>query len=225
MAKNIVSKKEPTKNRNDKEFSDFFKKHGQDVKKQDMSIIERAPLNIRRNRFLFIFIILILIAVAAWLGFYVFTQENNYTGDNIIVEMDIQDQVASGDEISVDILISNSEAVDLKVSELTVRFPEGFKFSSANPEASNEFNNAWDLGVIQAGTEKRVTVRGQLVGEVDSEKVFLATYSYTPSDFNYEFQEIGIELDEWFGQNCWWIFSKPEAEIFKIKQALEICKS
>lgn len=40
----------------------------------------------------------------------------------------------------------------------------------------------------------------------------------------YEFQELGIEMESWFGQNIWWIFSKSEAELSKTKQAFAICK-
>ncbi len=41
---------------------------------------------------------------------------------------------------------------------------------------------------------------------------------------DHRFQEIGLELQEWFGGNPWFIFYKPEATIDKIKRAFEICK-
>ena len=42
---------------------------------------------------------------------------------------------------------------------------------------------------------------------------------------DYPFQEIGLELEEWFGQKCWFVFYKPEADLDKVKNALEICKT
>ncbi|MFH1598444.1 MAG: hypothetical protein ABIB97_05280 [Patescibacteria group bacterium] len=191
MAKVKVKKIKDKKKKegSEKEFSEFFKGHHKDVKEKDMSKIERAPINRRRNILIFVFIILALILAASLLGFYFFTQENKYSGEGVNVEIDVPEKIASGDEISLDILISNYEATDLKLSQLTMRFPEGFKFSSAQPSADNEFNNAWELGTLESGQETRVTVRGQLLGEVDSAKVFLATLNYVPSNFNSEFQK------------------------------------
>ncbi len=40
----------------------------------------------------------------------------------------------------------------------------------------------------------------------------------------YEFQELGIEMESWFNQNIWFVFYKKEAELNKIKKAFEICK-
>ena len=40
----------------------------------------------------------------------------------------------------------------------------------------------------------------------------------------YEFQELGIELDKWFGKKCWFIFYRPEAELNRIKEAFKICQ-
>lgn len=41
---------------------------------------------------------------------------------------------------------------------------------------------------------------------------------------DFEFQEIGLELNKWFGQNCFWILSKPESELQKVKYALKVCQ-
>ncbi len=193
MPKKVKVKKAKKEEKEDKEFAEFFKKHGQDVKKKDMSKIERAPVNRRRNILIFTFTILILILAVSLLGFFFFIRENKFTGEGVNLEINLTERVSSGDEISLDVLITNYEKVDLKLSELTIRWPEGFKFSSSQPTASNEFNNAWDLGTIDSGQETRVTIRGQLVGEVDSSKIFLATLNYVPSNFNSEFQELATK--------------------------------
>lgn len=39
----------------------------------------------------------------------------------------------------------------------------------------------------------------------------------------YEFQEICLEMNEWFGQKCWFIFYRHDLQ--SIKEAFEICKS
>jgi hypothetical protein len=40
----------------------------------------------------------------------------------------------------------------------------------------------------------------------------------------YEYQEIGLEMQKWFGKNIWWIFSRPEANLQKVRDALKICQ-
>ena len=189
----VKKDKKDQSSKNDKEFADFFKKHNQDIKKQNMSKIERAPLNRRRNVILFVFSLLILVLAATLLGFYFFTKENKFTEEGVKVTIDVPTLVSSGDEISISLLIQNQETVDLKLSQLAMRWPDGFKFISAQPSPSNEFNNAWDLATIKSGQEERIIIRGQIVGEVDTEKSFLATYSYVPSNFNSEFKKEVIE--------------------------------
>ncbi len=40
----------------------------------------------------------------------------------------------------------------------------------------------------------------------------------------YEFEEIGIAMDKWFGKKCWFIFYRPEASLRKVKEAFKICQ-
>ena len=47
---------------------------------------------------------------------------------------------------------------------------------------------------------------------------------YEKRKIDYEFQEVGLEMKEWFGGNVFWIFYRPEAELNKVKEAFKICK-
>ena len=47
----------------------------------------------------------------------------------------------------------------------------------------------------------------------------------TNPKIKFEFQELGIELDKWFGKKCWFIFYRPEASLNKIKEAFQICQN
>ncbi len=40
----------------------------------------------------------------------------------------------------------------------------------------------------------------------------------------WEFEEIGQDMEVWFGKNIWYIFYKPEAELSKVKYAFNQCK-
>ncbi len=41
---------------------------------------------------------------------------------------------------------------------------------------------------------------------------------------DYEYQEIGLEMQKWFNKNIWFIFYRPEADLDKIKNAFKICR-
>ena len=42
---------------------------------------------------------------------------------------------------------------------------------------------------------------------------------------DYEYQEIGLAMENWFGKKCWFIFYRPEAELQKVKEAFAKCRA
>ena len=59
----------------------------------------------------------------------------------------------------------------------------------------------------------------------DFTKLNLARYTKdADSKIQYEYQELGLELNKWFGKNCFWVLYKPEAELHKVRYALDVCK-
>jgi hypothetical protein len=42
---------------------------------------------------------------------------------------------------------------------------------------------------------------------------------------NWEFEEIGLELENWFGRKLYWIFYRPWGEVGKVKEALKVCQA
>ncbi len=41
---------------------------------------------------------------------------------------------------------------------------------------------------------------------------------------DYEFQEVGLELEKWFNRKLYWIFYRSWGEISEVRAALKICK-
>ncbi len=52
-----------------------------------------------------------------------------------------------------------------------IEYPPGFKFTSANPAASS-FENIWDLGNLEPGAEKTITVNGMVYGQDGEQRGF-----------------------------------------------------
>ena len=52
-----------------------------------------------------------------------------------------------------------------------VEYPNGFIFQSSDPEPTAN-NNSWALGDMQKGDERKISITGKLIGEMNDEKAF-----------------------------------------------------
>lgn len=156
---------------------------------------ERRERNPRSKRILIIIIglLAVLLGVSLW-GFFVFTGHNKFSGENLKVSLEMPAELVSGEEFTFTATISNKEKVGIKKAVLNLSYPDGFYFKSAEPVASNEFNNAWDLGNLRPGAGAKIRITGQLVGEVGSSKIFSSSLAYRPANFNSDFEEKASKL-------------------------------
>lgn len=154
----------------------------------DLRRLERRPDRSRRRRLFFLLGFLLVAGATALVGMSVFSsQKGKFSTDQVDVTFDGPSQTVTGDDYIFTVSVQNNGAVRLEKTELTVRYPDGFQFVSATPQASNEFSNAWTLGSFRAGETKRVRIVGRLLGELGSAKAFLATASYEPANFASQF--------------------------------------
>ncbi len=161
-------------------------KHRQD----DLTRINREDPNRKKKIIAMILAGLLVLLGAALAGFYFFINtEGTFSGDNILISAATDTQVSSGETVTITLTVENKENLSLLGTELTVQYPDGFVFSSANPLADNEAHNAWNTGDIREGTTKSVQIVGQILGDVGSVKNFSVTLSYMPENFSSEFEK------------------------------------
>ena len=161
-----------------------------DGAKPDMSRIVRRDPHRRKKIFAVIIIILIIVLGAALAGLYFFnSSQNKFTGDRISLTVEGKTTAVSGDDQTITIKIHNGENISLDSGELTVLYPTNFHFASAEPTPESGKTNVWQLGTITGGDDATITLKGSVIGEVGSEKVFSFTYAYIPENFNSSFQE------------------------------------
>lgn len=142
----------------------------------------------RRHRVLWILLaFLLLAATTALAGFFAFTPKKQFSEKSVAVVIDGPKEASSGDTQTWTLHVKNQGTVDLKSADLSVQYPTGFTFSSAQPKPSNEFNNAWSFTTIKAGTEKTVKLTGRVLGDVGTELAFHASVDYRPADFSSDF--------------------------------------
>ncbi|MFC1687887.1 hypothetical protein ACFL0L_04905, partial [Patescibacteria group bacterium] len=156
----------------------------------DMSkIIKRDPHRRRKIFFLVIFFLMVLFA-ASLAGLHFFNEsQNRFSGDRIELTVRGNEVVTSGDEMQLTVTIKNDENIAMTNGELIALYPTNFRFDSAIPQPQNERNNVWDLSTLPAGNDVSVVIDGSAIGEVGDEKVFAFTYTYTPENFNSEFEQ------------------------------------
>lgn len=132
---------------------------------------------------------LAVLAAASLTGFFVFTKSKKFTGTNVQLQFQPVNDVASGATITLTVEYQNLEPVDLTKGELTVEYPEGFTYTDAAPQPTNDFHNDFSLGTIGSGRAGRVSITGTLIGSVGTSRDFSATLTYRPSTFNSDFQQ------------------------------------
>jgi len=161
---------------------------------QDGSLPDISHLDVRRKGkwrivLLSFVIIALLLSAIAWVGFLIFNPDSTFSNQSIKLEIKSQQNIASGDEVIYILKYKNIEKVDLYNVEIIFRYPDGFEFSSAQPEPSNEFNNSWIIGDLKRGKSGQIEIKGKLIGEVGSIKTLNATATFQPENFSSVFKE------------------------------------
>lgn len=153
----------------------------------DLRRLERKPRNRKKRLLVFLILFFVLAGALAVAGMLLFSPEKDFSGEQVALSFTGAEGAATGDDYVLTISLQNKGRVSLKKLELTIRYPDGFQFTSSSPKASNEFSNAWQLGTLGAGETETVRLVGKLLGELGSEKIFSATASYEPSNFASQF--------------------------------------
>src|SRR3989344_4305960 len=155
----------------------------------DISHLEVQRKSRFRNFFLSFIGLALLLSAIGWLGFTLFNPDRQFTDQSIGLKIKGAQSIASGDEVIYLLEYQNNEKVALREVELLIRYPDGFEFESASPEANNEFNTSWKLGDLSRGQTGQIEIRGKMIGEVGSIKILNTTISFIPENFSSIFKE------------------------------------
>ncbi len=79
-------------------------------------------------------------------------------------------EVLSGQETALTVTVTSNVAEVLSDLLLVAEYPPGFSFKSATPSALSG-SNTWNLGDIEPGGKRTVTIRGVFTGEDGDERV------------------------------------------------------
>lgn len=159
--------------------------------RENLTTFSRRPR--RRGRLALIvgIVVLAVAAAAAIAGLYVFSPHTKFSGSAVTVAITGSVSVVSGDNTTWTLTVHNDGAVALKNAAVSVQYPDGFQFVSAQPAAANQFGNSWTIGDVKAKGSKEIKLTGRLIGDVGSKANISATLTYMPANFSSEFQATG----------------------------------
>lgn len=171
----------------EKQFSDLYRRSNGSF--DSLRHIDRRDPRRRMKIIIWTVLTLLVILGVVLAGFYYFVnRDDKFANAAISITLHTGATVNSGEESTLIISIMNNEAVAITNAELTLQMPESFTFSSSIPQASNEAHNAWDIGTVNPGKEKLVSITGIFLGEKNTIHNFGATLNYTPANFSSVFQ-------------------------------------
>ncbi len=178
----------------DKDESRFHRGLAKIYQNRDGSLPDISQLEVRRKKHWPIYLtasLLILGALSAisWLGFIIFNPNSQFNDKSIKLDLQGQQSIASGDEVTYALQYKNIEKVNLKNLEIIFRYPAGFEFSSAEPKPTNSFNTAWQIGDLPKNGSGKIEIKGRIIGAVGSLKTIDATASFQPENFSSQFKE------------------------------------
>lgn len=130
------------------------------------------------------------LGAVAWAGFFVFQPKSGFAEKDVALSITGEEQIIAGQEVHYRIRYRNSQNVPLTKANLQLKYPEGFIFSGASKEPTNDKKDEWGLGKLDAQASGYIDFQGKLFGDINKKQSFRAFLNYTPANFNSEFQKV-----------------------------------
>lgn len=134
-----------------------------------------------------VFLFLLFAATAG--GFYYWNSRPPVVqGDSMTLAVDGPSSLVSGSAITYTLSYQNKDLVAMRTVELDVQWPDGFYYDSASSEPTATTATTWNLGPMDPGQTKKLTIKGQLVGLKDQKQTAVFRMSYRPDNINSDFE-------------------------------------
>lgn len=112
--------------------------------------------------------IIVFVLAAAFAGYKIFTGENFVSNNNIDIRLLGPVTSPAGEELSLDVDITNRNSTELILADLVITYPEGTR--NADDRVTPLTIERIDLGTIGRGQTIRQTIRSVLFGEENTKK-------------------------------------------------------
>jgi uncharacterized cupredoxin-like copper-binding protein len=126
----------------------------------------------------------------------------HYFSNKLDVEISSPLEMISGAEVEFIIDYENKNKYELEEVIMSLRLPEYFELAEVSREEYDLEHNTLELGNLAPGANGEIIVRGQLIGEYESEQYLVANFNFYKTNKK--------------GERLWGQFSKNKVERFMI---------
>ncbi len=154
---------------------------------------ENKKRNIFRNKKMILAVIFLALIVISLLFYFTRIQgKRSFDETKVKISVETLSNISSGEEIVFDIKYDNNTNVNLKNVKISLFIPMEFLFISSDGEVNKEETVfTWNFKNISASESGNIKLFGKVIGELNKEYHFNSKISYTPENFNYEFESDG----------------------------------
>lgn len=157
----------------------------------DFTRLDRKKSSKKKTKILIgVLTFFLLLAGASWAGFFFFNPTRQFSETDVSVEITGPQKTNAGKEVRYDVTYINAQRLPLGKTELSVRVPDTFVVSSISPKPSSDKEFTWQLGTVNARERGHIEISGVWNAAANSEHTLRAFLTYTPSNFNSEFQKV-----------------------------------
>ncbi|MFZ5391033.1 MAG: hypothetical protein ACOZAJ_02035, partial [Patescibacteria group bacterium] len=133
------------------------------------------------------FLLLALFLVIA--GWLVFGSSAKFGEEAVNFNLTGPSAAPSGQMVEYRLIYENSQSVGLKSVDINMRYPDGFTFSSSEPQADNASGTHFVLPAIVGRGKGEIIIKGQLIGQVGDHKDFGVVLSYEPDNVRVQYSK------------------------------------
>jgi len=130
----------------------------------------------------------LFLAGTAWIGFFVLQPKSHFSESGVIISVSGEEKVKVGEVQRYRVRYRNAQNVDLTNVLLQIRYPEGFIFTEASRNPTNEAKGEWILGGLQGQDSGYIDIYGKMYGTVGSQQSFRIFLNYKAENFAVEIE-------------------------------------
>lgn len=159
----------------------------------DMRQIKITKTHTAFKTFLTVVLVGGLLAAVAWAGFlFMPSSGGKFSEDKVVLRLNGPTNIMAGTTTTYNIAYENNQNIAFKKATLNVQYPDGFVFLSSSVEPKNSGHTEWNLGRIEAGRKKEISITGLTYGALNQKQSWRVFLTYQPEDFSSELQKSAI---------------------------------
>src|SRR3989338_6262965 len=162
--------------------------YGED--RADLHVVERGASALSRwlPRIVLAFAIT---TAASFLAFFLYQTFffNRSSAEPLVMTFDVPSTLISGETVAIALDYRNPTGVPLASLAIDLNVPSTFRVTGASPAPTDAEKLVWDLGVVGARTDGRITLEGVWIAETGSSSTLQALAAYKPAHLNADFHD------------------------------------